>query len=131
MAPQDATTMSAEQMDAEMKASLAAFPAKTAGLGGQVLAPTVLADGTKQFDLTTAITDWEVSPGKTVQAMTYNGTVPGPTIKVNPGDHVKIVLHNQLPQSTSIHFHGLLTPNSMDGVTDVTQDPVQTGDTFT
>ena len=122
-----ATTMSPEQMDAEMKASLAAFPAKTAGLGGQVLAPTVLADGTKQFDLTAAMTDWEVSPGKTVQAMTYNGTVPGPTIKVNPGDHVKIVLHNQLPQSTSIHFHGLLTPNSMDGTTYVTQDPVKTG----
>ena len=126
-----ATTMSPEQMDAEMKASLAAFPAKTAGLGGQVLAPTVLSDGTKQFDLTAAMTDWEVSPGKTVQAMTYNGTVPGPTIKVNPGDHVKIVLHNQLPQSTSIHFHGLLTPNSMDGTTYVTQDPVKTGETFT
>ena len=39
--------------------------------------------------------------------MTYNGTVPGPTIKVDPGDHVKIVLHNEMPQSTSIHFHGL------------------------
>ncbi len=126
-----ATTMSPEQMDAAMKASLAAFPAKTAGLGAQVLAPTVLADGTKQFDLTAAMTDWEVSPGKTVQAMTYNGTVPGPTIKVDPGDHVKIVLHNQLPQSTSIHFHGLLTPNSMDGTTYVTQDPVKTGETFT
>jgi manganese oxidase len=126
-----ATTMSPEQMDAEMKASLAAFPAKTAGLGGQVLAPTVLADGTKQFDLTAAVTDWEVSPGKTVKAMTYNGTVPGPTIKVNPGDKVKVVLHNNLPQSTSIHFHGLLTPNSMDGTTYVTQDPVKTGETFT
>ena len=49
-----ATTMTPEQMDAAMKASIAAFPAKTEGLGAQVLAPTVLADGTKQFDLTAA-----------------------------------------------------------------------------
>jgi uncharacterized cupredoxin-like copper-binding protein len=126
-----ATTMSPEQMDQEMQASIAAFPAKTEGLGAQVLAPTVLADGTKQFELTTTLTQWEVSPGKTVEAMTYNGTVPGPTIKVDPGDHVKIVLHNELPQSTSIHFHGLLTPNSMDGTTYVTQPPVKSGESFT
>ena len=57
--------------------------------------------------------------------------MPGPTIKVDPGDHVKIVLHNEMPESTSIHFHGLITPNSMDGTTYVTQDPVKTGDTYT
>ena len=49
------------------------------------LRPTVLADGTKQFDLTAAITNWEVSPGKVVKAWTYNGTAPGPWIKVDPG----------------------------------------------
>jgi len=126
-----ATTMSPEQMDQAMKDSITAFPAKTEGLGAQLLAPTILADGTKQFDLTAAVTKWQVSPDKTVEAMTYNGTVPGPTIKVDPGDHVKIVLHNEMPQSTSIHFHGLITPNSMDGTTYVTQDPVKTGQTFT
>ncbi len=125
------STMSPEQMDQAMQASIVAFPAKTEGLGAQLLAPTILADGTKQFDLTSAVTKWEVSPGKTVEAMTYNGTVPGPTIKVDPGDHVKIVLHNEMPQSTSIHFHGLITPNSMDGTTYVSQDPVKSGDTFT
>jgi FtsP/CotA-like multicopper oxidase with cupredoxin domain len=96
-----------------------------------VLEPTVLADGTKQFELTAAVTDWEVEPGKTVQAWTYNGTVPGPTMKVQPGDHVQIVLHNDLPQSTAIHFHGIETPNAMDGVPYVTQDPVKPGDDFT
>ena len=84
--------------------------------GRRSLAPKVLADGTKEFDLTAAITDWEVSPGKIVQAWTYNGTVPGPTIKVQPGDHVRVVLDNQLPQSTAIHFHGIDVPNAMDGV---------------
>jgi FtsP/CotA-like multicopper oxidase with cupredoxin domain len=123
--------MTAEQMDAAMKASLGAFPAATEGLGAQLLAPTVLADGTKQFDLTAKVVQWEVSPGKMVEAWTYNGTVPGPTLQVDDGDKVAIVLHNELPESTSIHFHGLLTPNSMDGTTDVTQEPVKPGETFT
>ncbi len=125
------SSMSPEQMDASMKASIAAFPAKTAGVGGQLLAPIVLPDGTKEFELTAAVTDWEVSPGKTVKAWTYNGTVPGPTIKVDPGDKVRVVLHNRLPESTSIHFHGISTPNSMDGTTYVTQDPVLPGADFT
>jgi FtsP/CotA-like multicopper oxidase with cupredoxin domain len=102
----------------------------TEGVGAQALAPTVLADGTKQFDLKAEVTSWEVEPGKTVQAWTYNGTVPGPTIKVQPGDHVRLVLDNALPQSTSIHLHGIETPNPMDGVPFVTQDPVKPGDTF-
>jgi FtsP/CotA-like multicopper oxidase with cupredoxin domain len=124
------SAMTPEQMDQAMKASITPFPATTAGLGAQVLLPTVLADGTKQFELTASMTKWEVSPGKTVDAMTYNGTVPGPTIKVDPGDSVRIVLHNQLPESTSIHFHGLVTPNAMDGTTDITQDPVKPGAEF-
>ena len=125
------SAMTPEQMDQAMKDSIAAFPAATDGLGAQLLAPTILADGTKQFDLTTTVTKWQVSADKTVEAMTYNGTVPGPTIKVDPGDHVKIVLHNEMPQSTSIHFHGLSTPNSMDGTTYVSQEPVKSGETFT
>ena len=124
-------TMTPEQMDAEMKASLAAFPQKTDGLGAQVLAPTILPDGTKQFELTAAVTKWQVDATKTVDAYTYNGMVPGPTIKVDPGDHVKVILHNNLPESTSIHFHGLVTPNSMDGTTYVAQDPVKPGESFT
>jgi FtsP/CotA-like multicopper oxidase with cupredoxin domain len=95
------------------------------------MTPTVLPDGTKEFVLTAAVTDWEVSPGKTVQAWTYNGTVPGPTIAVDPGDHVRVVLDNQLPQSTAIHFHGITVPNDMDGVPDITQAPVKPGETFT
>ena len=102
----------------------------TEGLGAQEMVPNVLPDGTKQFDLTARVVDWEVEPGKTVQAWTYNGTVPGPTIKVQPGDRVRVVLDNQLPQSTAIHFHGITTPNAMDGVPYVTQDPVKPGDTF-
>jgi manganese oxidase len=122
---------SAAQVDAVMATSTKAFPAKTEGLGAQSLAPTVLADGTKQFDLTTKVVKWEVSPGKMIDAWTYNGTVPGPTIHVNVGDKLHVVVHNQLPESTVIHFHGLEVPNAMDGVPFITQDPIKPGESFT
>jgi manganese oxidase len=125
------SAMSADQMDATMAARTKAFPAKTEGLGGQLLAPKVLPDGTKQFDLTAKIVDWELEPGKIVKAWTYNGAVPGPTLKAEVGEKVKIVIKNELPESTAIHFHGLLTPNSMDGVPDITQEPIKPGATFT
>jgi FtsP/CotA-like multicopper oxidase with cupredoxin domain len=123
--------MTSDEMDAAMKASISAFPQETAGIGAQPLEPTVLADGTKQFELTAKIVDWEVSKGKTVKAWTFNGTVPAPTIHVQPGDKVSFVVHNELPESTAIHFHGLTTPNSQDGVPDITQDPIKPGTTFT
>ncbi len=103
----------------------------TKGVGNQVLPPTVLPDGTKQFALTAKIVDWEVEPGKTVKAWTYNGQVPGPVIKVNDGDKVAIVVKNDLPQSTSVHWHGIEVPNAMDGVPYITGDPITPGKTFT
>lgn len=124
--------MTPDQMDAAMKASITAFPAKTQGTGGGLpLAPTVLPDGTRQFHLTAEIVPWEVSPGKTVQAWTYNGVVPGPMIHVNVGDKVAVVLHNALPESTSIHFHGIQTPFAQDGTPFVSQNPVRPGQDFT
>src|SRR5262245_6745043 len=125
------TTMSAEQMDAVMEAVANQFPAETAGHGGEDLAPTVLADGTKEFDLTAEIVDWEVEPGRTVEAWTYNGVVPAPTIRVAVGDKVRVVLTNELPESTALHFHGVRVPNAMDGVPPYTQDPIKPGETFT
>lgn len=103
----------------------------TKGVGNQPLAPTILPDGTKQFGLTAKIVDWEVEPGKTVKAWTYNGQVPGPLIKVAIGDHVQIVLKNELPQSTALHLHGIRLPNAMDGVPYVTQDAIKPGASFT
>lgn len=102
----------------------------TKGVGNQPLAPTILADGTKQFDLTAKVVDWETEPGTTVRAWAYNGQVPGPMIKVAIGDRVRVVFHNELPQSSSVHFHGLETPNGMDGVPFITQDPVTPGKSF-
>jgi FtsP/CotA-like multicopper oxidase with cupredoxin domain len=68
-----------------------------------------------------------VAPGVTRTAFAYDGQVPGPEIRVRPGDRVRFVLHNQLPQPTTIHFHGMTVPNEADGVPYVTQDPVMPG----
>ena len=126
-----ATAMSPEEMDKVMAERTAAFPAKTKGTGAQEMAPKVLADGTKEFDLTASEFDWEIEPGKIVKAWGYNKMVPGPTIRVGVGDHVKIVLKNELPESTVLHSHGLIVPNGMDGVPDITQKPIKPGESFT
>ena len=66
-----------------------------------------------------------------VTAFTYNGTMPGPMIQVTEGDQVRIVVKNELPEATTIHWHGVEVPNAMDGVPGVTQDPIEPGETFT
>ncbi len=118
-------------LDQKMLDSFAPFPAETQGKGNQLLEPTILPDGTKEYHLTVAITPWEVEPGKFVDAWTYNGTVPGPHIKVDVGDRIRVVVDNQLPAATDIHWHGIIVPNSMDGVSPLTQDPIRPGETFT
>jgi FtsP/CotA-like multicopper oxidase with cupredoxin domain len=123
------STMTAQQMADGHRSSVAAFPAKTEGLGGQTLEPTVVS-GVKVFDLVAKAVKWEVSPGVFQDAFTYNGAVPGPQIEVRRGDKIRIVLENQLPQPTVIHFHGMTVPNGMDGVPYITQDPVMPGGSF-
>jgi len=119
--PNDPAALKAESD--KMQASFAAFPAKTEGTGNQPLTPTIAADGTKVFELTAAITDWEVSPGKIVKAWTYNGMVPGPWIKVNVGDKVQVNVTNNLPGAgTDVHFHGIQAGFAADGVAPISQD---------
>jgi FtsP/CotA-like multicopper oxidase with cupredoxin domain len=121
----------ADAMDQIMIDSMNAFPAETEGKGNQILEPEILADGTKKFTLEASIIDWEVSPGQIVEAWAYNGQVPGPQIIVDVGDNVQVELTNNTPMGTDIHWHGIQTPNDMDGVTPFTQDPIRTGETFT
>jgi FtsP/CotA-like multicopper oxidase with cupredoxin domain len=118
------------ELDRMMTESILAFPAETEGLGNQVLEPTILDDGTKEFHLTAAITPWEVEPGKIVDAWTYNGMVPAPMIRVDVGDRVRVVVDNQLPMGTDVHWHGIPTPNDMDGVAPLTQPLIEPGETF-
>lgn len=119
-----------EEMDQAHEARVKAFPAKTRGIGNQLLQPKLIA-GVKQFEVTAREMPWEVESGISRTAFAYNGQVPGPMIRVTEGDRVRIILHNELPESTSIHFHGLNTPNAMDGVPFITQPPVRPGQSFT
>lgn len=120
----------AEEMDRHHAERMRAFPAKTEGLGGQPLAFRMEGD-VKVFELTAQPVQWELEPGVRKEAWGYNGVVPGPEIRVTEGDRVRILFRNDLPESSSIHWHGLVTPNAMDGVPYVTQEPVKPGGTFT
>lgn len=111
-------------------AGVAAFPAETEAQGNQPLEPTI-ENGVKVFDLTAEEMRWETEPGVFVDAMGFNGTVPGPELRVNPGDRVRIIVHNDMTQPTTMHLHGMTVPNAMDGVPFITQDPIMPGGFFT
>ncbi len=66
-----------------------------------------------------------------VKCWGYNGSSPGPTIEVDEGDTVRIIVKNELPEPTSIHWHGVLLPNSEDGAAPETQRPIMPGETYT
>lgn len=88
------------------------------------------ATGIVEVALTAEEVDWELAPGRRVRALSYNGQVPGPTIRVREGQRVRVTLTNNLSVPTTIHWHGLDVPNAMDGVPDLTQPAVAPGRTF-
>jgi manganese oxidase len=124
--------MTADEMDAMHLAGIKEFLAgnSTTGVANLPLEPTMDGD-VKVFSLLAKETDWQVTSKITVKAWTYNGTMPGPEIRVTEGDKVRVVIKNELPESTAIHFHGLIVPNAMDGVPGITQPPIKPGETFT
>jgi len=125
----DAAALQAEMVE-KMKASIGAFPAATEGTGAEVLEPTILGDRTKLFELTVDEVKWEVEPGKIVDAVGYNGIVPGPTMFADVGEQVTIRVINELDngEGTSLHPHGLKDHAfEIDGVTFISQDPIESG----
>ncbi|TCD13494.1 multicopper oxidase family protein [Oricola cellulosilytica] len=60
----------------------------------------------------------------------YNGAVPGPEIRVRQGERLRITVGNGLAEETTVHWHGIRTPNGMDGVPHLTQPPIAPGETF-
>jgi FtsP/CotA-like multicopper oxidase with cupredoxin domain len=122
-------TMTAEEMLDGHREGVEAFPAETEGLGNRPLEP-IIEGGDKVFRLTAEEVRWETKPGVFVGAMGFNGTVPGPEIRVHTGDHVRIVVSNEMSQPTTLHLHGVTVPNDMDGVPYITQDPILPGGFF-
>lgn len=83
-----------------------------------------------QFEIEVGISVHEIVPGVKVHAFTYNGTYPGPEIRVPEGDWVEVVFTNKTPEFHTIHWHGILLANEMDGVPNGTQWGTGPGQTF-
>ena len=86
-------------------------------------------DSATVFDLTIGETPFAVD-GRRAVATTINGGVPGPLLRWREGDEVVLRVTNALDADTSLHWHGILLPNSMDGAPRVTFDGVAPGETF-
>ena len=98
-------------------------------LNGSTL-PWKMEDGFKVFHLIAEPCKREFAKGMMVNAWGYNGSTPGPTIEAIEGDRVRMLVTNKLPASTSVHWHGILLPNGMDGVSGLTQPPIPPGETY-
>ncbi|MGH9366096.1 MAG: multicopper oxidase family protein [Thermoanaerobaculia bacterium] len=95
------------------------------------LAAAGLRAEVREVTLTASAVSWEVAPGTTIAAYAYNGAVPGPELRFRPGDLVRVTLINDLPELTTIHWHGIAVPNGMDGVPGVTSPKIPPGGRFT
>jgi CopA family copper-resistance protein len=98
-----------------------------------LLAATAVHARVVEYDLEIAEQKWSPAGDlKPVRALTINGGIPGPTIRFREGDTARIRVHNRLKgEETSIHWHGVLVPNPMDGVPHVTTPPIQPGTSHT
>jgi manganese oxidase len=93
--------------------------------------PFTLDGGTKVFRLVAEPLKRRIVPWKTLDVWGYNGSCPGPTIQITQGDRVRILVENRLPESTSMHWHGIEVPIEQDGVPFVSQRPIAPGETYT
>ena len=100
-----------------------------ATLNGWTL-PWRMKDGWKEFHLIAEPVRRQLAPGMTANLWGYNGQSPGPTIECVEGDKVRIFVTNRLPEHTTVHWHGILLPNGMDGVGGLTQPQIPVGKTF-
>lgn len=96
-----------------------------------ILATFAAGAASADVTLTAAPVDWQVASGGTVSAWAYNGSVPGPTLRFHQGDRVRVTLVNNLPEATTIHWHGIPVPNGMDGVPGISAPAVAPGSSFT
>ncbi|HEY5920232.1 MAG TPA: multicopper oxidase family protein [Kofleriaceae bacterium] len=110
--------------------------------GGTTTQPTPTLEGAypveatpngmvRTFEIVAAETELPLLGSERLRVWAYNGQVPGPTLRVRLGDTLRVHFTNRLPQSTTIHWHGVRVPNAMDGVPHATQPPIEPGASFT
>lgn len=88
-------------------------------------------NGVKEYELDASVIGWNILSYERVNAYAFNRQVPGPRIEVTQGDRLRIYVRNNLPEPTTVHWHGLVLPNAMDGPAEITQDPIEPGGSFT
>jgi len=119
-----------------MKDMAAVHPRLVAGTAeprarGDIPLEPKLEGGVKVFELETGVVRWNILPEVKVEGYAFNGQVPGPRLRVTEGDRVRIKVTNRLPESTTVHWHGLIVPNEMDGPAKITQAPIPPGGSYT
>lgn len=87
-------------------------------------------NGVKEFHLVAEEVEHEFAPRSKAKCWGYNGSTPGPTIEAVEGDRVRIFVTNNLPEHTTVHWHGLYLPSGMDGVGGLNQPHIQPGETY-
>jgi FtsP/CotA-like multicopper oxidase with cupredoxin domain len=92
--------------------------------------PWRMRDGVKEFHLIAQKVKREFAPGMIVNCWGYNGSCHGPTIECVEGDRVRIYVTNELPERTSVHWHGIFLPCGMDGVSGLNQPHIEPGETY-
>ncbi len=95
-----------------------------------MVTPPTRGGPVREYTLTAAVTPVDLGTGE-FKAWTYNGQPVGPEIRVTEGDLLRITLTNNLPDPTTIHWHGVPVPNAMDGVPDMPLPAIQPNETFT
>ncbi len=115
---------------AAVDSSKATYTAPANARGDQPLVPQVV-NGVKVFNLEVSLIKWNILHDVQVTAYAFNRQVPGPRIRITQGDRVRMIVKNDLPEETSVHWHGLTVPNAMDGPAGITQKPIAPGQSFT
>jgi len=123
----------ARQASAQNQAEAAAIPkgpyTPVITPNGSTL-PFTMNNGVKEFRLVAEPVKREFAPGMVVDCWGYNGQTPGPTIEVVEGDRVRLFVTNKLPERTTVHWHGVILPNGMDGVAGLVQPHIKPGETY-
>ncbi len=127
------TSASAAQATHASRQSLA--PARGSGRAPVMMPngsklPYRMENGVKVFHLVAEPVKREFAPGLVVNCYGYNGQTPGPMIEAFEGDRVRILVTNNLPEATSVHWHGVIVPSGMDGLSGLSQKSIRPGETY-
>lgn len=132
------TSAEAEQLTQTPQTKTSSISKKVVAPGGQIAVTTPNGttlpwrevSGVKVGHLIAQAVQHEFAPGLVAECWGYNGGTPGPTLEAVEGDRLRIYVTNHLPEPTTVHWHGLILPNGMDGVSGLNQEPIPVGETF-